>query len=83
MKRILLDSLNATLVVGNDREIRSLYKRMEASGEFYALFPYKGMKFRKWGTYGVLIDYDVVVDHCPQITVENADGVANILASVV
>ena len=58
MKRYYLNDVDGdyTLVVGNDREIRSLYKTLERHG-FCPTFA-NTPKFRPGGMYGLILEAD-------------------------
>ena len=64
-----------TLVVGTDRQIRSLYKKL-AEHDFLPSFC-DAPKFRKGGMYGIIIEED------GRFFVINSDTVVNILVTTV
>lgn len=54
MKRMHLED-GSVLVIGNDREIRSLYSRMLKHDDFAPTF-YENPEFRQGGMYGLVIE---------------------------
>ena len=54
MRRMRLED-GSVLVIGNDRQIRSLYKRMERHDNFAPAFC-DMPKFRQGGMYGIMIE---------------------------
>lgn len=58
MKKYYMNDVDGayTLVVGTDREIRSLYTRLERHG-FYPTFA-NTPKFRYGGMYGIILETD-------------------------
>ena len=78
MKKFELKKSNATLFIGEAREIASLYKNLEKREIAYDIFA-DAPKFNMTKMYGLVLDYESNFRNIPNMQVVSSDTALRIL----